>query len=366
MELTSRQRLTRLFKGEEIDRIPIWLLAPYHRLIYYADIYHIPCYQPVVQAISKYCDTFDRRRPEMGFCYNANPEIHTTKIREAEKTGTTVIFKDINFEKYTGKVNGITKNKFFVTDPGQLTEILKIPYYPPKPDLVEYKSEKQELGENGLFMMDLGDPLEVLYHLCSAQDFSMWTLTDFDILTIFIDEMYRRVLALYQYFLENEAADVYFIVGAEFAGPPLVSPVLFNTLCSKYVKGIVDLIHQYGKYAIVHYHGNLLKVLSGIKDIAPDGLHTVESPPIGNCTIQQARDILGKEMILIGNIQYDDLIRKSPDEIEMMVKEAINQGQSGKFILSPTAGPYENFLQPQAVANYLAFIEAGIKYGKLS
>ena len=37
-ELTSRDRLTRLFDGKEIDRVPIWLLAPYHRQGCYADI----------------------------------------------------------------------------------------------------------------------------------------------------------------------------------------------------------------------------------------------------------------------------------------------------------------------------------------
>ena len=75
MELTSRQRLLRLWNGQEIDRVPIWLLAPYHPLEYYADIYNIPAYRPVTAAIERFCDTMDRRRPDLGFCYNANPEI---------------------------------------------------------------------------------------------------------------------------------------------------------------------------------------------------------------------------------------------------------------------------------------------------
>ena len=32
-EMTSRERLTRLFNGQEVDRTPIWLLAPYHHVI---------------------------------------------------------------------------------------------------------------------------------------------------------------------------------------------------------------------------------------------------------------------------------------------------------------------------------------------
>ena len=165
--------------------------------------------------------------------------------------------------------------------------------------------------------------------------------------------------------MERNIGEVFFIVGAEFAGPPLVSPAKFSEMSARYVKGIVDLIREYGKWSIVHYHGNLYRILDGMKAIGPDGLHTVEAPPIGDCTISQAREVLGKETILIGNIQYDDLARREPAEIEAMVQAAVEEGRSGRFILSPTAGPYEQEIGEQQVGNYLAFIEAGIKYGKL-
>lgn len=107
--LTSRERLTRLFNGQDIDRIPIWLLAPYHPIGCYVDIYNIPCYKPIVEYIGKYCDTFDRRSPNSGFCYNANPDIQRTTVVE-EIDGNLIKkniiqYKDIVFEKYisTGK-----------------------------------------------------------------------------------------------------------------------------------------------------------------------------------------------------------------------------------------------------------------------
>ena len=39
--------------------------------------------------------------------------------------------------------------------------------------------------------------------------------------------------------------------------------------------------------------------------------------------------------------------------------------KGGRFILSPSAGPYENFINQKAIENYKAFIDAGIKFGKL-
>ncbi|MBE0601174.1 MAG: hypothetical protein IH607_05250 [Firmicutes bacterium] len=362
--LTSRQRLLRLFHGGDIDRIPIWLLAPYHRLDYYAPIYQLKCYQPLTRLIHDSCDTFDRRRPSVGFAYNAHPDIRQTSFTEGLQTGTRVTCKQDVLEAYISKEGGRTSRRFYVREPKQLLQILQWPYQPVRPAVDVYQKEKQELGEAGLLMMDLGDPLEPLYHLCDASDFSMWTLTDLDTLLRFTDVMSERVLDLYRYFLDQDIADAYFIVGAEFAGPPLVSPALFGQLCKRYVKAIVTLIQSYSKIAIIHYHGNLYHLLDGFADIAPNGLHTVEAPPTGDCTIAQARSVLGAQTTLIGNIQYDDLVHKQPHEIRELVRTAVLEGKDGKFILSPTAGPYETNPSPQTIDNYIAMVEAGLEFGR--
>ena len=138
----------------------------------------------------------------------------------------------------------------------------------------------------------------------------------------------------------------------------------FCELSVKYVKGIVDLIRSYGKFSIVHYHGFLYQVLDGFAQIGMDGLHTIEAPPVGDCTIKQAREKLG-DTILIGNIQYDDLTRLEPEQIKQLTKEALEQGKSGRFILSPTAGPYENNPSDRLVDNYITMIKTALEYGKL-
>jgi hypothetical protein len=367
--MSSRERLTRLFNGQEVDRIPIWLLAPYHRVDYYADIYHLPCYRKITEYIEQYCDTFDRRNFDTGFCYSASPEIIRSKETREENGNMVkeeqVKYKDFRLTKYISSGRNATKVKYFVEEADDLARILEMPYCPIEPDVTSYWAEKEQLGDCGLMMIDIGDPLQPLYHLMSAENFSIATLTDYGKILEFTDEMYRRVHALYKYLLERNVGELFFIVGAEFAGPPLVSPAKFNELSARYVKGIVDLIREYGKKSIVHYHGNLYRILEGMKTINPDGLHTVEAPPVGDCTLAQAREALGKEMILIGNIQYDDLARREKGEIEMMVKNAIEEGGTGRFILSPTAGPYEEAISDRTAENYLAFIMAGLKYGKL-
>lgn len=366
MALMPREKFLKFWKGEPIDCVPIWLLAPYHPLDYYADLYRIPAYAPVTEAIQKYCATLDRRRPNLGFCYNCNPEIRFIPIETDTVRGTAVTYQDLRFEKTVIKRNGRTEMRQYIDDPEDLLSILEIPYVPHKPDPETLRREKEELGDMGLLMMDLGDPLEPLYHICSAENFSMWTITDLDLLLTFTDVMLARVLEVYRHYLELDIADAYFIVGAEFAGPPLVSPKLFHQLSTRYVKQVVDLIHQYGKIAIIHYHGSIHQVLDGFREIAPDGLHTIEAPPIGDCTISQAREKIGPNTVLIGNVQYDDLERADPDQIDAMVKQVMEEGKkAGRFILSPSAGPYDPNPSPRLIENYLAFIRAGVKYGKL-
>lgn len=367
--LTSRERLTRLFNGQDIDRIPIWLLAPFHRLNCYADIYNIPCYKKIIEYIGKYCDTFDRRHFDTGFCYSSSQLINKEIIQKEENGNKIkeeiVSYKDFKLSKVIASGKDGSKINHFVEEIEQLDKILEIPYKPVEPDTSMYLKEKEELGDKGLMMMDIGDPLCPLYNLMSAENFSIFSLTDYEKILEFSDEMYKRVYNLYKYLLERNIGEVFFIVGAEFAGPPMVSPQKFNEMSSRYVKGICDLIREYGKKSIVHYHGNLYRVLDGMKTMNPDGLHTIEAPPIGDCTIPQARAVLGKATVLIGNIQYDDLAHRDKEEIDEMVRLAIEEGKSGRFILSPTAGPYEEHITDKMIENYITFIEAGIKYGKL-
>lgn len=100
-----------------------------------------------------------------------------------------------------------------------------------------------------------------------------------------------------------------------------------------------------------------------MRAIGMDGLHTVEAPPIGDCPMTLARRAL-PETVLIGNVQYDDLTRLAPEEIEAQVRDVIRDAGDSRFILSPTAGRYETRLPACAVENYLRFIDAGLRYGK--
>lgn len=365
--MTARERLTRLFEGREIDRIPVWLLFPFHPIGCYVDVYRIPSYARVVEAAARYADVFDRRGFDGGFCMSASPEIrHTHEViqrgartvkRHSVRSGSVELVE----ETETGGGEG-ARVKRLVEDIGELDAILRMPYLPSRPDLSAFPREREELGDRGLMMASTGDPLGVLHHLISSETLAIWSVTERPALLRFLDTMYERFVEHYTYLLQNGIGPVYFVVGTEFAGPPMVSPQSFMDLSVRHVKGIIDLIRSHGQWSIIHYHGHLKLALEGMKRIAPDALHTIEAPPVGNCTLAEARAALG-DTILIGNIQYDDLARQHPDRIEEMVRSAIDEGSSGRFILSPTAGPYEETIGERMQENYLRFMETGVSYG---
>lgn len=370
IELTGRERLTRLFQKKPIDRVPIWLLTPVRPLSCYTDIWNQPSYKPLMPYIDKYCVQLDRNSLPCGFCYNANPEItyKNETIIEGEDTITRnwvhmgdelSIYKEVR----RGPWGSIIKP--MVQDPELLDKIIDFPYVPPRPVYPDYEKDRAKQGDKGLIMMGQGDPLAPLYSLCDVGDFAMWTILEKKRITRFLDEMNRRCLEHYKYLLEEGIGEVYFIVGSEFAGPPLVSPAQFNEMSAKYVKGIIDLIREYGKYSIVHYHGNLGTILDGMRYMHPDGLHTIEEPPIGNCPLPIARKALD-DTILIGSLQYDELFRLSEEEIAAEAKRMINEGtkNNGRFILSTTAGPYEDYMPEKAINNYISFVKVGLQYGK--
>ena len=66
---------------------------------------------------------------------------------------------------------------------------------------------------------------------------------------------------------------------------------------------------------MIHCHGKLGEVLNSLAAIGADSHHPIEGPPMGNCTLTQAWEVLGKEAIIAGNIQLGDLWSKTEDEM---------------------------------------------------
>ena len=202
----------------------------------------------------------------------------------------------------------------------------------------------------------------VLYHRSDMAALSMWSLTHDETVVGILDRAMEQCRHVYRYWLERDLADVYFMVGSELAAPPMVSRATFQRWVVPYARELISLVHSYGKRVIQHFHGQVRELLPDFLDMAPDGLHTIEAPPIGNCTMTQAYDAVGDAVTLIGNIQYDDFRALTPGQLEQAVIALLEECRGRRFMLSPTAGPFDEDPPQRLVENYRVFIETASEF----
>jgi hypothetical protein len=226
--------------------------------------------------------------------------------------------------------------------------------------LDSYMRERRDFPlEAGAMMLDLGSPVNAIYHAADLEEYAIWSLTHAEIIGRWLDRAMQRLEAVYRFCLERDLADVYFLVGSELAAPPLVSRSTFQQWVVPYETRLIRLVHSYGKHVIQHYHGQIRELLPDFLAMGADGLHTIEAPPVGNCTLSEAFERTEGRITLIGNIQYDDFRSATRVEMIRLVRNALDEAGGRRFILSPSAGPFDPDPPPRLIENYLAFIEAG-------
>jgi hypothetical protein len=356
--MTPRERLMASLEGRPTDRVPVWLLFPYHPVSYYVDVRTHPLYKPVFEASrERGVIMLDRR--------NLGAPLHTADVTTRKEPipggGERAVLDYRGKAIYSGSGKKLLDDdadlEFYAslpveTDPARITAALDR-------QLPGYLREKAEFPPDaGSMMLDLGSPVGPLYHQSNLESYAIWSLTHADLVEELLKRFMVRLRLIYRYTLERDLADVYFLVGSELASPPLLRLETFRRWLVPFEKELIALIHSYGKKVIQHYHGQIREVLPDFVEMAPDGLHTIEAPPVGNCTLDQAYGLVGDRITLIGNIQYDEFRSRSAEEMERAVHAVLEEAAGRRLILSPTAGPFDPAPPARLIENYLAFMQA--------
>ena len=371
--MNNRERFFRLLNNEPVDRVPIWLLFPYHTTGFYADVRSLPLYQPVFKAAMEHTVMLDRR----GFglpLFTPDVAIWQEHFVDGDWQVERKYFSYGNMELYSEKrvsPDTIKIKRLIDTDEDLLT-ILQYPILVDEKEICGYLEKKlphymHEMNEfpleSGAMMLDLGEPISFLYHHANLESYALWSMVYSDEICRFLDRILEQKKVVYEYTLKKKLADVYFLVGSELASPPLVSRETFQKWVVPYAQELIALIHRYGKKAIQHYHGAIKTILPDFLTMGPDALHTIEAPPVGNCALTEAFSMVGDAIVLIGNIQYDCFRSYTSEQMRAAVQEILTECRGNRLILSPTAGPYEAEVGDRFIQNYLAFINAALEYG---
>ena len=265
--------------------------------------------------------------------------------------------------------------KWVIDDPSVTERLLTLPYL--KPDgnssfiaSLEFVDSTSDLHntDNEFCWINLTDPLSFLATHCNPADFAIWSRTDRDKLLNFAKEQGRRFCEYLEYSLSHYRMDCVFLLGGpEYAIPPLMSPQDFEDFVFDIDKEIIDLLHKYGKKVAIHCHGKIKNFVQRFIAMGADAIHPLE--PVGatgDCDLAEIKALYGKDICLIGNIQYADLASLPAEGIDKLVKSVMdNAKEGGGFILSPACPLYCGESTRDIVErNVRAMIDAGLRYGK--
>lgn len=238
-------------------------------------------------------------------------------------------------------------------------------------DLTELAGRQAELGENGIVMVSVSDPVCEAAELFGMELFLELCLRCTQRIKYLLDFIHERQIAhLGQVLKAGAAAGVnwgeclFRICGPEYVTEPYLAPGYFSLLVTPYLKRMSQLIHESGAMVRVHCHGRIKAVLQEIVKADPDALDPVEPPPDGDIELGEVKKRIGRSVCLFGNIEARLLEQGEPQQVRQAVIVAMAAAKAlGGYVCMPTAAPVGRLLLQKTLQNYMVFIETALEHG---
>jgi len=226
-------------------------------------------------------------------------------------------------------------------------------------DVSRIFAEERELGDAGIVSIEFGDPI------CSAA--SLFSMADYTVIALTEPELFHRLLERFARTMVPRCEQVagacpgrlWRICGSEYASEPYLPPRLYEEYVVRYTGQIVRTIQRYNGYARIHSHGRLRGILPLIARMRPDGLDPLEPPPQGDMELWEIKEVIGRDTVLMGNIEAADIELMAPAKFEKKVAAALREGTASGgrgFILQPSSCPYGRTITARTMANYNTMI----------
>lgn len=226
-----------------------------------------------------------------------------------------------------------------------------------KGDYYIYSDLKEVLPEGmKLIASGNGGLLENVIDLVGFENLSYMTLLDEDLTSDIFDAVGSRLLRFYEIVTQVDTVGAC-IVNDDwgFKNQTMFSPEMLRRWVFPWHKKIVEAVHKSGKKAILHSCGKVDDVMDDIiDDMKYDAKHSYEDLIT---PVEEAYDLWGDRIAILGGIDIDFLARKTPDEIiersVTMLKKAMKRGGyalgSGNSI--PDYIPDENYIAMLSAVN---------------
>jgi uroporphyrinogen-III decarboxylase len=386
MSTTSQERLLAVLSGRIPDRVPIscYELVGYDFTNWY---YQHPSYKSLMDLIRNKTDClYMATLPEPPYLNVVNPqqaaEMFPSGITYKKRREGRSLLIEVTCHTPKGDLKGTCRTDDDIFTVWRLEHLLKdiddIDKYisfecelPDRYDLNEFATTQAILGENGIMMPSLSDPICEVADLFEMGQFLVLSMTNTNRILYLMDFIHERQMSYLKNILKSGISAgvdwsqcLFRICGPEYATPPYLPPRYFSIFVTPYVRRMSDLLHQYGAKMRFHCHGKIGKVLDEIIKTEPDAIDPIEPLPDGDITLGEVKKRIGNKVCLFGNIELKLLEHGQPEEVCDFVIEALKQAKSGgRFVCMPTAAPINDKLSLKTENNYRIFIETVLEYG---
>ena len=220
-------------------------------------------------------------------------------------------------------------------------------------------TEDKLVGDAGIVMVDTADPLCLAAGMFSMEDYTTLAFTDPPLFHRLLEKLAQPLYQRTQIVVEQFPGHLWRIYGPEYASEPYLPPALFDEYAVRYVEPMVRMIHKNGGFARIHCHGRVRNILPKLVKMEAAGTDPIEPPHQGDITLAEARAMVGRDLVLFGNLEVSDIEMRSPAQFEQIVRRSLAEGTTGAgrgFVLMPSAAPYGRTITPTTMANYQTMV----------
>ncbi|MBN1672965.1 MAG: hypothetical protein JXR37_18110 [Kiritimatiellae bacterium] len=256
-----------------------------------------------------------------------------------------------------------------VQGPEDVERLLSVPFTfrPPAPSEFEpFRRHRAEMGANAIGGGHVNSMVAMLCGIMSFEQLLEWVVTEPDLIRRLADAWLERTGEKVDWQLAQGVGPFWHFNGVERASPPMMGPRQWEEWVVPYDGEIMRRIKAADPEARIHVHchGNIGTLLDSFVAMGVDSTDPVEPPPQGNVAISEIKRKYDGKLVFFGNIEFLYLETKQPDEVEELVRCALEDGGRKNVVLMPSSTPHQR-PSAQFLANAERYVEAGLKYGSM-
>jgi len=239
MSMTRRERLMATLRGEPVDRPPVSL---YEVGGFKADpsdpdpfnVYNDPSWRPLLQLAEERTDLIRMRKPPRSPSAARGQVFQTRTWIEGgcRMTSTRVAAPHRMLTSLTKREPGVDtvwEIEHLLKDTDDLAAFLDLPdeVFAESVDVASLKAEDEALGDRGIVMVNMEDPLCAAASLFSMEDYTIIATTEPDLFHRLLEKCARHLYAVAEKTAREFPGRLWRIVGSEYASEPFLRPALY-------------------------------------------------------------------------------------------------------------------------------------------